>query len=86
MVTLGPAQAGPFFSIRALPSFHLERHRRACPGDPDHLAQPCHAKRGGRDEPGHDQFGVTREKRCPFQGIEFTARDAQIWCIEMGLQ
>jgi hypothetical protein len=20
------------------------------------------------------------------QGIEFTARDAQIWCIEMGLQ
>ena len=30
------------------------RHRRACPGDPDHGARPCHIKRGGRDKPGHD--------------------------------
>jgi hypothetical protein len=27
-----------------------------------------------------------REKSRPDQGIEFAARDAQIWCIEMGLQ
>jgi hypothetical protein len=27
-----------------------------------------------------------RETRGPLQAIEFTARDAQIWSIEMGLQ
>jgi hypothetical protein len=29
-------------------------HRRACPGDPDNKARPCHFDRGGRDKPGHD--------------------------------
>ncbi len=29
-------------------------HRRARPGDRDHLAPTCHPKRDGRDKPGHD--------------------------------
>ena len=33
-----------------------QRHRRARPGDPDHVARQCPDKRGGRDRPGHDHL------------------------------
>jgi excinuclease ABC subunit C len=38
----------------------LDRHRRACPGDPD-VEGLCPPDRDGRDKPGHDQIGPAQD-------------------------
>jgi hypothetical protein len=34
--------------------FRTNRHGRACPGHPDHMARPCPDYRGRLDKPGDD--------------------------------
>ena len=36
------------------PACLIDGHGRACPGHPDHVAQPCLVNRGRRDKPGDD--------------------------------
>jgi hypothetical protein len=77
MVTLGPAQAGPFFVVH--PQLWPRYLSRLSPGVTVSGERAFHAvrKEGARS--------ALAEAGEAVAGIEFTARDAQICCIETGL-